>query len=249
MSLGKWILGGLGFAMGGPIGALLGVFVGSLFDAGKEVLRGGEFMGSGPRVSKGRATQGDIRVSIIVLIACVIKADGRVLKSEINFIKPFLLRTFGEAGAKQALQLLKELLDKDIDCAAVAQQIGQHVNYSTRLELLHLLLEVARCDGDVVASEVAIIEQIARYMQVTASDLQSLMALYQRQKDVHWAYKALGIEPSASNDEVKKAYRRMAMKYHPDKVANAGDEIREQATEKFRAINEAYEHIKQERGL
>lgn len=249
MSLGKWILGGLGFAVGGPIGALIGVFVGSLFETGKEVLKDGAFMGSGPRVSRVRATQGDIRVSIIVLIACVIKADGRVLKTEINFIKPFLLRTFGESGAKQALQLLKDLLYKDIDCAAVSQQIGQHVNYSTRLELLHLLLEVARSDGDLDAREVAVIEQISRYMQVSASDLQSLMALYQREKDVNWAYKALGIEPSASNDEVKKAYRRMAMKYHPDKVANAGDEIREQATDKFRAINEAYEHIKQERGI
>ena len=76
-----------------------------------------------------------------------------------------------------------------------------------------------------------------------------LLALYQRHKDVNWAYTALEIEPNATNEEVKKAYRKMAMKYHPDKVANAGEEIRQQATDKFRAINEAYEHIKQIRGL
>ena len=62
-------------------------------------------------------------------------------------------------------------------------------------------------------------------------------------------YEVLGISPNATDDEVKKAYRRMAMKYHPDKVANAGEEIRQQATDKFRAINEAYEHIKQQRGI
>ena len=86
-------------------------------------------------------------------------------------------------------------------------------------------------------------------MSVQRADYQSLLALYQRHKDVNWAYTALEIQPNATDDEVKKAYRRMAMKYHPDKVANAGEDIRKQATEKFRGINEAYEHIKKQRGL
>ena len=173
----------------------------------------------------------------------------RVLKAEINYIKPFLLRNFGEEGAKQALQLLKELIDKDIDATAVAQQIRQYVNYSTRLELVHLLLDLANADGEISGNELRVIEQISINMAVQSADYQSLLALYQRHKDVNWAYTALEIEPTATDAEVKKAYRRMAMKYHPDKVANAGEEIRKQATEKFRGINEAYEHIKQQRGL
>lgn len=251
MSLGKWILGGLGFVMGGPIGALIGVFVASLFDASRSIdvdnSTEGAFTNKQQRVR--RATQGDIQVSVIVLIACVIKADGQVLKSEINHIKPFLLRNFGEEGAKQALQLLKELLEKDIDAVAVAQQIRQYVNYSTRLELVHLLLDLANSDDDLNANELRVIEQIAIHMSVQRADYQSLLALYQRHKDVNWAYTALEIQPNATDDEVKKAYRRMAMKYHPDKVANAGEDIRKQATEKFRGINEAYEHIKKQRGL
>lgn len=251
MSLGKWILGGLGFVMGGPIGALIGVFVASLFDASRSIdvdnSTEGAFTNKQQRAR--RATQGDIQVSVIVLIACVIKADGRVLKSEINHIKPFLLRNFGEDGAKQALQLLKELLEKDIDAVAVAQQIRQYVNYSTRLELVHLLLDLANSDDDLSANELRVIEQIAIHMSVQRADYQSLLALYQRHKDVNWAYTALEIQPNATDDEVKKAYRRMAMKYHPDKVANAGEDIRKQATEKFRGINEAYEHIKKQRGL
>jgi DnaJ like chaperone protein len=246
MSLGKWILGGLGWAVGGPIGAVIGVVIGSLFDTSKSILKQEEWQYTS---SNNKTTHGDIRVSIIVLIACVIKADGRVLKSEINSIKPFLLRNFGEEGARQALLLLKELLNKDIDSVAIAQQIGQNTNYSTRLELLRVLIEVANADGDIDPIELQVIERIVIAMSIQNADFQSILALYRRQKDINWAYTALEISPSSSNDEVKKAYRRMAMKYHPDKVANAGEEIRQQATEKFRGINEAYEHIKRQRGL
>lgn len=251
MSLGKWIFGGLGFVLGGPIGALIGVFIASIFDTSKRIMLAGESGRSQSSSSRTyqRATQGDIQVSIIVLIACVIKADGRVLKSEINYIKPFLIRNFGEEGAKQALQLLKSLLDKDIDPIAVAQQIAVHINYSTRLELVRLLLEVSKSDGEINLKELEIIELIAQNMSIQSADYQSILALYQRHKNSNWAYTALEIEPSATDEEVKKAYRRMAMKYHPDKVANAGEEIRQQATEKFRGVNEAYEHIKQKRGL
>ena len=242
MSAGKWILGGLGFVLGGPIGALIGVGIASLFDTDHQST-------TNTRTRNARATQGDIRVSIIVLLACVIKADGRVLKSEISFVKPFLVRNFGEEGAKQALQLLKQLLEQSINPTDVAQQIRQYVNYSVRLELVHLLLEVAKADGEVVDAETHIIELIATQMGISAADYQSLLSLYRTHTDENWAYTALEIQPTATDDEVKKAYRRMAMKYHPDKVANAGEEIRQQATEKFRKINEAYEAIKAMRRL
>ncbi len=247
MSLGKWILGGLGFAVGGPIGSIIGVLIATLFE--KNGADNQTSSSTNRTFRAQRTTAGDVRVSIIVLIACVIKSDGRVLKSEINYIKPFLLKTFGEAGAKQALLLLKELLKQDIDAKAVAQQIGQHINYSTRLELVHLLLAVANADGELHELELEIISSISMNMSVQDADYQSILALYQRSEDANWAYTALEITSSATNEEVKKAYRRMAMKYHPDKVANAGEEIRQQATDKFRAINEAYEHIKQQRGI
>lgn len=247
MSVGKWILGTLGFVVGGPIGSIIGVLIASLFDKDES---NNQTSSRSTRASRTqRTTAGDVRVSFIVLIACVIKSDGKVLKSEINYIKPFLLKIFGESGAKQALLLLKELLKQDIDAKAVAQQIGLHINYSTRLELLHLLLAIANADSEIHELELQTISMISMYMSVQDADFQSILALYQRRKDTNWAYTALEITPSATNEEVKKAYRRMAMKYHPDKVANAGEEIRQQATDKFRAINEAYEHIKQQRGL
>ena len=249
MSLSKWILGTLGFVIGGgPIGALIGVLIATLFDGVNKTNKDQTRHFQSSQQYHG-ATPGDVRVSIIVLFACVIKADGRILKAEVNYIKPFLVRNFGEEGAKQALMLLKELLKKDIDANAVADQISKHVNYSTRLELVHLLLDLANADGEIHPLELEVISQISKNMLVSDADYQSLLALYQRDKDVNWAYTALEIQPSATDEEVKKAYRRMAMKYHPDKVATMGEEIRQQATEKFRAINEAYEHIKKQRGI
>ena len=249
MSAGKWILGGLGFVLGGPIGAIVGALIGSVYDVLSDDPNTQTSTDRPKREKRRQATQGDVGVSIIVLLACVIKADGRVLKSEIAFVKPFLVRTFGEQGAHNALQLLKQLLQQDIDPVAVSQQIGQHLNYSVRLELLHLLLGVANADGELAQSELQVIQTIATNMGISDADYQSLRSIYCKQSDTNWAYTALEIEPTATDEEVKKAYRRMAMKYHPDKVANAGESIRQQANDKFRSINEAYEHIKTQRGI
>ena len=188
-------------------------------------------------------------MSLIVLIACVMKADGLVKKSEVNHIKPFLLKNYGEEGARDALQLLKELLQKDINPVGVSRQIAQHVNYSTRLEILHLLLDVAMADGEMADSEVQVVETIVEHMGIQPMDYRSLLSMYRRDADPNWAYTALEITPQATDEEVKRAYRRMAMKYHPDKVSNAGEEVQRSATEKFRIINQAYETIKKARGI
>lgn len=255
----KWLLGGLGYVLGGPIGAVVGVIIGSVMDNSAQRYQtesepaseteNETTTGRASTGSRQRATKADISISLLVLIACVMKADGRVLKSEVNYIKPFLLKTYGEEGGKEALQMLKELLQQNIDVVAVSNQIAQHVNYSTRLELIHMLLELANADGEYAKQEHKVIERIATAMNVSAKDFDSLAAMYNKAKDPNWAYTVLEITPSATNEEVKKAYRRMAMKYHPDKVANASEEIRMQATEKFRTINEAYEHVKLLRSL
>lgn len=245
MSKSKWILGGLGFVLGGPIGALIGVIIGSVFDGFTSL----PDTIDEDTTSTPHATRGDIQVSFLVLIACVMKADGRVLKSEVNFIKPYLVQLYGEDGAKQALQLLKKLLEKDIEYTSVCSQIKQNVNYSTRLEIVHMLLDLANADGEFAQAEQTVIYNIALGLGLALNDYKSLEALYKKVQDPNWAYTALEIDPSASDEEVKKAYRRMAMKYHPDKVTNAGDEVQQKATEKFRAINEAYEHIKSLRNM
>jgi len=241
-SYGKFIGGGLGFVLGGPIGALIGFALGSMFD-------GTQILTSTHTLAPNRTTEGDFKMSLLVLMACIMKADGRVDKAELAVVKKFLVANFGEQGALEALQILKNLLDQPIDETEVATQIGQYMNYSSKLELLHLLFNIAYADGEVVSSELATIQRIANIFHIDRLDFESIKAPYMKQVDRDWAYKSLEIESSATDEEIKKAYRRMAMKYHPDKVNDLGDEVKKSATEKFRSINEAYENLKKQRGI
>lgn len=236
---GKWLGGGLGWALGGPMGAVIGFAVGSLFDSG-----------STPTVVKQQSTtESDFKISLLVLIACIMKADGRVQKSELALVKKFLVSNFGEEGALEALQLLKNILEQPIDEREVALQIHQHMNYSAKLQLLQFLFDIALADSEVHPTEQAMIERIAAIFGISHADFESLKAPHFKNIDPSWAYKTLEIEPTATDDEVKKAYRRMAMKYHPDKVHDLGEDIKKSATEKFRSVNEAYESIKKTRNI
>lgn len=239
----KWIGGGLGWAFGGPIGAIIGFALGSL-------LGGSEVQQTSQRTRvAGRTSEQDFKASLLVMIACVMKADGAAQKAELAVVKKFLVANFGEQGALEALQILKKLLEQPINETEVAHQINQYMNYSSKLQLIRLLFDVAYADGEVNAAELNTIRRIAVVFGLTKADFESLKAPFVKNVDQNWAYKALEIEQTASIDDIKKAYRRMAMKYHPDKVQNLGDDIKKSATEKFRAVNEAYEHLKKQRGF
>ncbi len=237
MALGKWIAGGLGWAFGGPIGALIGFGLGSLLE------------GTTVQTTTQRTTEADFKISLLVLIACIMKADGKILKSELAVAKKFLVNNYGEEQALEALQILKDLLNKEINENEVAAQISMQMNYSSKLELLHLLFMIAYADGEVHPLELEAIQRIAANFRISSADFDSVRAPYTQTVDRDWAYKTLEIEPSATNEEVKKAYRSMAMKYHPDKVGDLGEDVKKSATERFRTINEAYEAIKKERGI
>lgn len=237
----KWIGGGLGWAVGGPIGAIVGFALGSLFGSTEKVH-------SGQTYSR-RTTEADFKASLLVMMACVMKADGNVQKKELDVVKRFLVANFGEEGALDALQMLKKLLDQPINEVEVASQINLYMNYSAKLQLIRLLFDIAYADGEVNTSELNVIQRVSNTFNISSADFQSLKAPYVKNIDQNWAYKALELEPSATIDDIKKGYRRMAMKYHPDKVANLGDDIKKSATEKFRSVNEAYEQLKKQKGF
>jgi len=237
---GKWLGGGLGFVMGGPIGGLLGFLVGSVIDS---------TTGNATAYSTGtvRTTQGDFGMSLLVLVAAVMKADGKIVKSELDYVKQFFVRQFGQESARQALLMLKDIIKQEIPVRDVCQQIKGNMDYSSRLQLLHLLFNISLADTSIHASEIEIIEKISSYMGVASNDFISIKNMFIPETDS--SYKILEIDPSSTNDEVKKAYRRMAMKYHPDKVSHLGDDFRKSADEKFKKVNEAYEKIKKERNM
>jgi DnaJ like chaperone protein len=237
---GKWIGGGLGWALGGPIGGIVGFALGSLFDntGQSEQLKS----------SSGSKTQpGDFAISLLVLSAAVMKSDGKAMKSELDFIKKFLIAQFGENQAKELLIVLNEIMKKDIPVYDVCIQIRDYMPVSARLQLLHYLYGISMADGEVSQSEVLLIDNIASYLNIPQNDTASIKAMYYR--DVESDYKILEILPSASDDEVKKAYRRMAMKYHPDKVSGMGEAVEKSAAEKFKSLQQAYENIKSKRNM
>jgi len=238
MKYGKWIGGGLGWAFGGPLGAIMGFAFGSMFDG----------MQSGKYEYKPGATQrGDFNVSLLILSAAVMKADNRVTKSELEYVKTFLIRQFGQQAGQEQLQALREILKQDFNIGDVSRQIGQYMDYSSRLQLLHYLFGLSGADGHTHQKEIDLIETISSYLGIRTPDLNSIKAMFV--KDINNAYQILETTPDANEEELKKAYRKMAVKYHPDKVAHLGDDVKKAATEKFQKVQAAYEEIKKQRGI
>lgn len=242
MAFGKWIGGAMGWAFGGPIGAFLGFALGSMFDNTQVVVDG-----AGGRRGRPTTQQGDFNISMVILSAAVMKADGKALKSELNYVKNFFDHQFGKRASAQYVKMLGDILKKEIPLRDVSMQIGQYMAMPMKLQMLHYLYGIAKADGHVHSSEVDVITRIANYMRIPAADQQSIKNMFY--KEVNSSYKILEVAPSASNDEVKKAYRRMAKRFHPDKVSTLGEEVRHGAEEKFKKIQEAYEQIKKERGM
>ena len=243
----KIIAGGLGWTLGGPIGAIIGVTLASLFDNNKIVEYQRVETDDGMRNSSRGAN--DFQIVLLVLMAAVVKADGRVVKDELSVVKRFLIQNYGEEGAREAWQILNQLLKQNINVSEVATQCSLRLNYSVRLQLLSMLFSVAAGDGEVNVAEVAVIKNIAHYMRVTEADLSSISAMFTKQSNPDWAYQVLELSPNCTDDDIKKAYRRMAMKYHPDKVNSLGEEVKQNATEKFRKVKEAYDYLKKQRGI
>ena len=249
----KWIGAGLGWAIGGPIGALIGLVIGSLAEGVSSASSSTTKAIPNSR-RRTRTTQGDISVSLIVLTAAMMKADGKILKSELNYVKGFLISTFGQNKAQDLLALLRDVLKKDIDITAVCNQIRINTDFSTRVNILDFLFGVAYSDGICTYEEDQMLRRIAQLLRISDTYVYSIRSRHAggqmgSSKNFKDPYAILGIDKTATDDEVKKAYRRLAMKYHPDRVDTMGEEIMKNAEQQFKEINEAYEEIKKERSM
>lgn len=234
---GKWILGGLGWVLFSPIGGLIGFAIGALLES--------DDTNDDRRNSSTQS--GDFVVSLLVLLAAVIKADGKIMRSELDVVKNFLVKQFGTEKAKEALSIFQELLKKDINLNEVGGEINRHLDSSSKLQLMHLLFAVSAADGHICKEELDVIDRIAQLLHLSQQEYASIKSMFIEETD--WAYQILEISKTATNDEVKKAYKQMAIKHHPDKVAYLGEEMKNSANERFKKINTAYESIKKERGI
>ncbi len=254
---GKWVGGALGWAFGGPIGAALGFFMGMMFDDNSMAKDGKTDRESDYTRFRHKTKSGDFAASLIVLSAEVMKADGKVLKSELNFVREFFVQNFGKEVAEQQVLVLRELLKQELNTRQICEQIRFYMEHPNRLLLLQYLFGIALADGDLSKEEVFTIRSMAHYMGISNRDFESIYAMFggrggarrTSSMPISDAYTILEINEDVDDASVKKAYRRMAAKYHPDKNRNLGEEHVKHAQEKFVKVSEAYERIKKARNM
>ncbi|MCA0131387.1 TerB family tellurite resistance protein [Winogradskyella alexanderae] len=262
MSFAKWIGGAIGWSFGGPIGAIIGLAIGSFVDNmadSSSPLLGERQSGRKKqdpyrrvpnyqtKRSKPKTRSGDFEVSLLILASIIIKADGKQDQRELDFVRQQFRNMYGKERANHAFELFKRISKQNISKRQVSLQIKQMMDHPSRLQLVHFLFGIAKADGHVTNAEIKEIYTISGYLGISNKDYESIKAMFYNSTDN--AYKILEIDKSVSDDEVKKAYRRMAKKYHPDRVGHLGEEYQEGAEEKFRQVQEAYEHIQKERGF
>ena len=275
MALGKWIGSALGWILSGGnvLGAIAGYCIGSMLsEATSTAERENGFNGNGNTFRNDYSdTQFNQRpfeedrnsflFSMLVLSSYIIKADGKIMHSEMNCVRNFLRNNFGEQAVRQGEDILLKLFEMQKQQGATTfketirkscVEISFHMNIGQRLQLLDYLIIIAKVDGTVSPEEVYALKEVATYLGLSAQDVDSMLnmeASSNQQIGLNEAYKILGISPNATNDEVKAAYRKMALKHHPDRVSTLGDDVREAAEKKFQEINNAKERIYKARGL
>ncbi|MCR4994593.1 MAG: TerB family tellurite resistance protein [Bacteroidales bacterium] len=279
MGKAKWIGGFLGILSGGPIGALAGFILGALFDAvaddnGLEGIGGngspeGTYTGaeygndnyqrdySSQRMQEG--TRNGFLFSLLTLASYIIKADSKIMHSEMEAMRQFLRMNFGETAVNEGYEIMLKLFERQKQMESVqpgsyrqtiidaCHQLRSVLTNSQRLQLLSLLATVAKADGRVVSEEIAALREVTQHLGLSESELNSMLNLGATTlKD---AYAVLEIDETATDEEVRAAYKRMVVKHHPDRVASLGEDVRMAAERKMREINEAKELIYKARGL
>ena len=261
MIYGTWLGGYLGYLVGGPLGALAGIVLGGLFDfftggSSARISSSGSEPPPSERYGGAVNQRGSFLFSLLVLTSYIIKADGKVMHSEMELVRQMLRQNFGNQAVSEGEQILLRLFDEQKRQGAngfrqtvqkCCAEMAMGMNYGQRLQLLNFLVMVAKADGSVPQSEIQALRDVAGWMRLQPKEVDSMLNL--GGDTLEEAYKVLGVSPSASDDEVKRAYRRLALEHHPDKVSALGEDIRKASEKKFQEINAAKDKIWKARGL
>jgi DnaJ like chaperone protein len=254
IGLYKWILGIGGLLLTRKIAVgILGYIIGSLIDAYQRSGTNNSENSNRAHIDpfeyyRQQSSRYDIQTMLMALSASVMNADGKVLKVELDYVKSFFQAQFGDRFTKEHLQILKHFLSSgQIPLNEICTDIRSRMPIEVRIQLIHYLFGIAKSDGDVSTQELNAIHRTANMLGISAVDFESVKNMFYRNVDSD--YKILGVDSNASDEEVKKAYRKMAIAYHPDKVTQMGEEYQKGAKEKFQKIQDAYEAIKKRRGF
>jgi len=254
MAIAGKLIGAVIGSIAGPFGTLFGGLIGHLFDKAAEERRlPGGFAGSPPAFADPVSqAQVNFLACLIGLAMSVAGAGGSVKARHVEVMKDFFRRNFPFPSVDQDLiQRIVEEMYTHRDAIDVRGLCAYYATVSTfegRILLLRLLFQIAKADGEGVSrSEEDIIRNIGLLLGLDERIFRQVRAEFAR--EAGRAYEVLGVDPGASSEDIKKAYRQLALQNHPDRVASLGPEFVKIAEDKFKAVQEAYEEIRREKGF
>lgn len=239
----RWLLVILGFIFYRFPGAVIGYLIGSLLE--RTTISTGSF---NPYQRSQQVSPADFELNLLSLASLVIKADGKVSQTELDYVRHYFIQAYGRERANATFRVFNEVVKKrEVSAANISSYLRQRTRYESRLQILHFLFSIANADGLVSSAEARTINEISNYLGIHARDFSSIKAMFFKNPDS--AYKILEISRNATDVEIKKAYRDMVKKYHPDKLQHLDEAHRKGGEEKFKKVQEAYEQIQKERGM
>ena len=231
----KWVAAVIGYSFLRFPGAILGFMVGGFF----------EFLSKNSvqiRTSSYAINPETFQLNLLALSALIIKADGKIEQKELDFVRSFFISQYGKERADSIFRTFNTQIKKETQhLDKLTRVFVQQTAYETRLQILHFLFGIANADGNISDIELEKLSHVASGMRLRLPDFESIKAMFIKNTDN--AYKILEIDPKASQDEIKSAYRKMAKKYHPDKLRGQDPSMIKGAEEKFREVQKAYETL------
>lgn len=245
----KWVCAFIGFLIRGFFGAVVGYLIGSILERLFFNNNNNSQRTSSPFFqTRESVSPSDFELNLLSLASLVIKADGNVSQKELDYVRSYFVRAYGKERANATFKTFNEVIKKrEVSALNICRFLKPRLRYEVRLQIIHFLFNIAQADGNVSDSEVKKIQEISGYFSIGVRDFQSIKAMFFKSADS--AYKILEIDKSASDSEIKKAYRTMVKKYHPDKLVNMDEAYQKGAKEKFNQVQEAYEKLQRERGF
>ena len=231
----KWLGAGLGWMAGGPMGSLLGYAAGS-------------FLGGGEKKKySNTAHTSEFETNLIVLAAAVIRADGKVTIAEIDFVRDFFRDHFSPDYLDEKVSILNHCLQRSYDPRKACDDIRLTASASTRRQVVNFLFDLALADKELEKVETDLIFKLAGWLNVNDIEYRKIKGSFSKdRKDPK--YELLGVHISATYDEIKTAYRKLVLEYHPDRNTGLSPAEQKAIAEKFRKVQEAFDKIKEERG-
>lgn len=262
---GKVVGGTFGFMLGGPLGMIAGAAFGHMFDASAEQQGDGahaqkQFWYSGhaqgqSRIDSQEQVQMVFFVAAFSMLAKIATADGTVTAAERRKVEEFINNDLHLQGQSRevALRIFQTAQNAQGTFDQFAVQF--YDVFRNDIQMLELMIDifyrVSYADGKLSPAEEQLILRAGRLFRIAPERLEAIRSRYGTRGGSSRSYAVLGVSPSATDEEIKKAYRKLASEYHPDKIASKGlpDEFITFANEKFREIQSAYDDIRSSRGM